>query len=279
MKNGRQISQRAIIIALILFVHGCASVTSVCQHQDFDKLASNIHLIVIAPPVVTIEEITFTGENTHMVEKEEAIKAELRQLATQELNSRGLTVVDFDFKAALQDDPDFAFEVNQVLEAFKQARAELYDGRRVSEEDKAKFNASLGPVINSISTRSGADAVLLLHYYGFEKSAGMVAKDFAAGVLSALLTGVVASSPTSGSQVEVALIDGASGAVLWVNTRGVPALSTAMTQPTMREMPLAINTTTGTTTNTTTTTTKTTDAEVNVVPAKVTTTSEDSNNF
>jgi hypothetical protein len=77
----------------------------------------------------------------------------------------------------------------------------------------------------------------LLHYYGFEKSAGMVAKDIAAGVLLALVTGTAPISASQGSQVEVALIDGDTGAVLWVNTRAAPVLSADVTSATMNDLP------------------------------------------
>jgi len=218
-------------------LHGC-SYTSVRQHQDFHEYVKDVEYIVIAPPAVTVEEVTFTGENNKLHEKEELIRSGLMSLAKARLEERGFKVVEFDIDAEMEKDKDFAFEVNQVEEAFKQARQDLYDGNQVTEEEKSKFNSSLGPVVNTIASRAGADAVLLLHYYGFEKSAGMIAKDIAASVLLALVTGgATATSSPEGSQVEVALIDGDTGAVLWVNTRAAPTLSADVTSATMYDLP------------------------------------------
>jgi len=226
------------LIGVLLFavLQGC-SYTSVRQHKDFNEYVKDVEYIVIAPPAVTVEEVTFTGENNKLADKETAIREELVKLAKAKLEARGFKVVDFDINAEMENDKDFAFEVNQVEEAFKQARQELYDGKQVSEEDKAKFNASLGPVVNTIVSRAGADAVLLLHYYGYEKSAGMIAKDIAASVLLTLVTGSTPVAATEGSQVEVALIDGDTGAVLWVNTRAAPVLSAGVTSMTMDDLP------------------------------------------
>ena len=138
----------------------------------------------------------------------------------------------------MESDPDFAFEVNQVMEAFNEARKELYDGKSVTVENKNKFNTSIGPVVNTIASRAQADAVLLLHYYGFEKSGGMVAKDIAASVLLALLSGgTTVVQSTSGSQIEIAFIDGDTGAVLWVNTKAAPGLTAEIAKQTMDEFP------------------------------------------
>jgi len=221
---------------VLSILQGCAY-TAVRQHKDYHEYVKDVEYIVIAPPAVTVEEVTFTGENNQLTDKKALIQSQLINLAKAKLKERGFKVVDFDIDAEMEKDKDFAFEVNQVEEAFKQTRQELYDGQQVAEEEKAKFNSSLGPVVNTIANRAGADAVLLLHYYGFEKSSGMVAKDIAAGVLLALLTGTVAASTTQGSQVEVALIDGDTGAVLWVNSRAAPTLSADVTSIAMSELP------------------------------------------
>ena len=232
---------KKLIVTALLFswviVSGC-SYTSVRQHQDFDEYLADIKSVVIAPPAVTIEEWQFSGDKVPLLEKKEKIRELIMLRAKERLLAKGFEVKDFDFNAAMESDPDFAFEVNQVVEAFNEARAELYDGKPVTEENKDKFDASIGPVINPIASRSQADAVLLLHYYGYEKSAGMVAKDLAASVLLALVSGgTTVAQSMSGSQVEIAFIDGDTGAVLWVNTKAVPSLTAEIAKHTIDEFP------------------------------------------
>lgn len=90
----------------------------------------------------------------------------------------------------------------------------------VSEKDKRKFKASVGEVVNMIADKTGADAVLLMEYDGFKKSQGKMAQEVVASVLLGVLTGQADAPMSTGSAVEVVLVDAWTGEVLWTNVKG-----------------------------------------------------------
>jgi hypothetical protein len=91
----------------------------------------------------------------------------------------------------------------------------------ISEKESKKIQISVGEAVNVISEKSGADAILLLRFSGFDKSSGYVAKDVGTSLLVTVLTlgTVVPVSAASGAITEVALIDGVTGDVLWADVK------------------------------------------------------------
>ncbi len=139
---------------------------------------------------------------------------------TCKLEENNLKVISFDFSTEAANDEEFAYAITQAKEAWNKAKEDMYKEGMVSEKEKAKFTTTLGSVLNQIAEKTGADASLLIQYNGFQKSDGAIAKDIAAGVLLAVLTGAVAVQPTEGAVVDIALVDNSSGKVIWADRRG-----------------------------------------------------------
>jgi len=230
---------KLLVLISVIFFTGCATYTSVREHSALDSVAKNIQTVVIAPPQVNIELRVFTGENEPLTDKENTIREQLITVAQRRLKSEGLEVIDFDFAQAIANDDDFAFALTQAKEALNKAEKDLYNGKSVALENKRQFNVSLGPAVNEIAEQTGAEAVLLIDYYGFEKSAGLKTKDIAAGVLLAVLLGgsSAAIAPPSGSFVDLALVDTASGDILWTNRRGGQIVDTSIAEHALNELP------------------------------------------
>lgn len=212
------------LLAASLLLGGCATYTDVREHREIAQEAQNIGSVVILPPEVAIELVTFTGENERETAKQDGAAALLTDNAKNALEAQGLNVVDFDFSKAAADHPELAYAVTQCVDALKKAEKTLY-AKPVEEKNKSTFGESVGASANTIAEITGADALLWINYQGFEKSSGMVAKDIAAGVLLGLLTGQAAIAPSEGSVLEMALIAADSGNVLWVNRKGMPQLN------------------------------------------------------
>lgn len=222
---------------LIFLLHGCATYTSVRQHEDFQDSAKQIKSVVVLPPQVEIEMIVFSGENTPLDDKEHAISKEITSLAASRLSQEGLEVVDFDFNQAIKEDEEFAYAVTQCEESLKNATQDLYNGTSVTVENKSNFKANIGPVVNAIAEKTGAESVLFMEYYGFEKSGGMVAKDITAAILLGALTGSVPVTPSSGSALNIALIDSTNGDILWNNVKSGPVLDGSLVNTNFDEFP------------------------------------------
>lgn len=230
---------KLLLLAVVVFSSGCATYTNVREHASLSEVARDLDSVVVAPPQVNIELRVFTGENEPLTDKENIVREQLITLAEKRLQEEGLKVISFDFEEAIANDESLAFSLTQAKEALSHAQKDLYSGKAVAVEDKAQFRASLGPAVNAVAEHTGAETVLLMDYYGFEKSAGLKTKDVAAGVLLAVLLGSsnAAISAPSGSFVDLALVDTASGDVLWTNRRGGQTVDALIAEHAFNEFP------------------------------------------
>lgn len=209
------------ITALVLLVSACATTTT-RTHPELDRELLNVDSVVVAPPRVEIQYITLTGEDERMEELEEATRTQLVYRAENALRQRGFEIVEFDFERAIAEDEEFAYTVTQIREGFEKAKEDLSLGKPLPEEEAKKIQISVGEAVNIVASRTGADTILLMRYQGFDKSGGHVAKDVGTSLLVGILTlgAFVPIYATKGAVTEAALIDGATGDVLWADIRG-----------------------------------------------------------
>lgn len=211
---------KLIALLSVITLTACSQ-TSVRHHQDFKEVAKNIQSVVILPAQVEVELISFDSDNEILEERSNLIKAQIREIATLKLKSENLEVIDFNFQEEIAKDAEFAYAVTKVKESWETAQKDMYEQGLVSEGDKSKFQTDLGDVLNAIEEKTGADAALLITYSAFQKSDGMIAKDVASSVLVGVLTlgAVIPIQQTQGAFIDVALIDSASGKVVWANRK------------------------------------------------------------
>lgn len=204
-----------------MMLTGCVT-TSTRTHPTLEEELLGVNTVVIAPPRVEIEFKKLMGENNRLEFQEEAIRSQLMTIARGELLHHGYEIIEFDFEDAMKNDVEFAETVSQVRQGFDKAREELQLGKQLSEEEAKTIRTSLGEAVNIVANKSGADAILLMRYAGWDKSGGHVAKDIGISLLVAVLTSgmVMASFPTEGAMTEAALIHGETGEVLWADIKG-----------------------------------------------------------
>jgi hypothetical protein len=227
----------------MLVVSGCATTkTTARSHPTLETELHHVNTVVILPPRVEIVYVTLTGENERMTEKENEIRNQLVEIAERRLANRGYELVDFDFSGTMASDEEFAYTITQVREGFDRARKDLDLGKQVSEEEANKIRTSVGEAVNIVAAKTGADAIFLMRYAGFDKSGGQVAKDVTTSLLvGALTAGVfIPVSSTSGAVSEAALIDGLTGEVLWANVT-VGALDTGIMDKCLESCPRDID--------------------------------------
>lgn len=229
--------QRIAAIAIVLAaLTACTPMTALRQHPEFDVARNTIERVAILPPVASVEKIMFAGDNETLHENEKKYPKSLANQARTKLRSRGYATSLVDLVELAEQDPDVAFQVEQIRNAYKAASRELYE-ENVAEDDYKRFTVSLGPVVNPVADIAEADALLLITYEGITKSDGQVNKERAANVLLGALTGVYYEPVRSASAIEVAMIDGASGDILWVNTEARAGLGTSVLSMAMKPLP------------------------------------------
>lgn len=241
--------ERGVIVALglVATLSGC-SMTSVREHPDFASGKRKIQVVAILPTEVEYRHLIFTGENERDPEREKSIASDIESGMVAALQSRGYTAKLDVVDKARSGDKEFNFQLEQLRSAYVQVDKELYARPMVAEGESTQFKVGVGPLANPFAAMAGADALLIANYQGFDKSSGLMAKEITSSVLLGALTGVYYAPAKSGGRIELSLIDGASGDVLWSNVFGGPMsagnnLSSAMARlpsvPSMGETKVA----------------------------------------
>lgn len=214
---------RGLIVTLVLLatLSGCAT-TSVRQHPDFASGKRKINVVAILPSEVEYRHLVFTGENERDSDKEKSIAADIESSMSAMLQNHGYTSKSDVLDKARSGDKEFNFQLEQLKGAYVQVAKELYAQPMVPVEKSDKFKVGVGPLANPFASISGADALILSRYRGFDKSTGLVAKEVVASALLGALTGAYYVPANSGGEIELSLIDGVSGEILWSNTLGGP---------------------------------------------------------
>ena len=218
----------AMILVLLLVLGGCAELTTVREHPEFASQTRKIARVAILPPEVEYTRLVFTGDNERDPKQERSIAATLVAVSAPGFRERGYTVSETDIRKQIAEDPDLAYELEQLRNAYNTAAQELYDGKSVSVEDSAKFKVTLGPMVNLLADRADADGLVLMRYSGFSKSDGLMNKERLGNALLAGLTGVYYEPARTGGALEIALIDGTTGEVLWCNVAGQATVGSGM---------------------------------------------------
>lgn len=221
MRNGKSVATWVVLFIVLISAAGCA-MTPVRQHPDFASGKRKVQVVAILPPDVEYRHLVFTGENERDPQREQAISQDLANSAEALLQARGYSVKTDLLKKLEAGDKQFNFEYEQLKGAYAQASKELYAQPMVQIEESNKFKVGLGSIVNPFAAGCGADALLLARYAGFDKSGGLIAKEVIGSALLAALTGAYYVPAKNGGSIEVALIDGITGEVLWSNSAGGP---------------------------------------------------------
>lgn len=216
-------SSKAIInlfIVQVVLLSGCtfSHLTLERKHQDYYSLINQSKSIMILTPNVTVSEIFYDGTSKEMLDEEATVSEEISTKTKRLLERYGYNCKinsDVNFKS----NRELQFDISKLKMTIDNTLPELY-GKAVKSQDKAKFHASVGPIASVVASQTNADALLLIYYSAYHRSAGLQAKDFFADLLYAIITlgGSNLTAP-SGARAFAILVDGASGSILWTNIR------------------------------------------------------------
>lgn len=222
MKKTWPLPLRTLTVLMTLTLVTACAMTSVRQHPDFASAKRTPKTIAVLPPDVEYVQITFDGEDQRDSAKEADIAAKLSSEIKGTIEERGYKPAMGLLERLNGSDKELSFQYEQFKTAYAQASKDLYAKGAVPEDESTKFKVSVGPIANTFSAASAADALVYVRFWGFDKSGGQTAKEMAGAVLLAALTGVMRVPASTGGRIELAVIDGTSGEVLWSNTFGAP---------------------------------------------------------
>jgi hypothetical protein len=122
-------------------------------------------------------------------------------------------------EAELAADDELRFAATQAQKAAEQALDEMFASATMAKKEALNYKRSLGPEINQFADMVDAEALFFVRYKYFTKSGGEIAKDIAVTVLlaAATLGNATIVQPVTVASIEVCLVDGATGDVLFAN--------------------------------------------------------------
>jgi hypothetical protein len=199
-------------VALLVLVAGCT--TTVRQHPEFAARRAQITGVAVMPPDVTVMRKVFKGDDEPLLADAATARARLPLAIAAELRKRGFTV-----KPALLDEPDVAgddelrYQTTLVTGRFRAAGMQLQPFAGMGKAQAAGWRLSIGPEVNRFADHAGVDALVFAQMAGWTKSGGEIARDVAVTVLT--LGNLIYYRQAA--VVQVALVDGTTGEILWAN--------------------------------------------------------------
>lgn len=234
----KRFGRGGVVLVVVTMLSGCGTMTSVRQHPDFVSGKRKINVIAILPVQTEYRHLVFTGENERDPEREKSIATEIESGMVSALQGHGYTAKLDVVEKARSGDKEFNFLLEQFKTAYVQAAKELYARAMVEEGESTQFKVGVGPLANTFAAIAGADALMIANYQGFDKSGGLIAKEVTTSVLLGALTGVYYAPAKSGGRVELSLIDGVSGDILWSNASAGPVSASNSLTSAMVRLPV-----------------------------------------
>lgn len=205
------------MIAGVMLAGGCSTSggTSVRAHPELAAALARVETIAILPVEVgQLRKTAFSGDELQLA-RERAIGRELTRTLRGALRSRSYSVVS---EPELWPGDEIRPETPEAVELRSAwASLESSPAAAMAPGDARALRMNVGPVAQSVAMQYQADALLIVHSAGYEKSGGRKAADV---VSSALIAGVTGLSlgPIAESEGEIRLaLIARSGEVLWTN--------------------------------------------------------------
>jgi hypothetical protein len=217
-REARCAAHRITALCLLLLA---ACTTTIRQHPEFSSRVQAVRNIGFMPPAAAVTLVVFRGDNELLQDETRAIQDRLPGLLADQLKVRDFNVQNVKLdEEALAAHPELRFEASAVQQAFEQALGEMFASPTLFKSKALNYQRTLGPEINRFADFVDAEALVFARYSGFRKSGGEVTRDVLFTVLLAVATlGAVipVPPPSTGGTLQVCVVDGATGDVLWAN--------------------------------------------------------------
>jgi hypothetical protein len=203
---------RAGIFLATILIGGCGTNT-VREHSDFAKGTRKVKTVGILPSEVEFVRLSAGGNSERIPSREGAIAQELFQGLKVQLEAKHYRVATLEVSVPVGQT---VIEIQKLRMSYRDIVKQLYE-KPMSEAESRQLRASVGTLAKPVADQMKVDAFLVSRYSGFEKSTGLVASNITSSAIFGAMTGVAIIQPTQGYLLEVALVDGATGDIFWIN--------------------------------------------------------------
>jgi len=212
-----------VYLMLLATVAGCSITNTVRKHPEYSALSSSIKSIYVLPPEVVITHKALSESDSRASKKEETLLKIFSEQIPSYINQQGITVPDMDFDQAFGTTSELTLE--QLRSAYRKASIDLHKHEIKSSSHKSfvlreknEPIVNLGSVASYVSKQLSTDALMIVRYIGFEIYTGGIVMDRIDSAMSSQITTPFVDASTFGGVFEIALIDGKSGDIIWINS-------------------------------------------------------------
>lgn len=201
-----------IVTAGLFLGFGASGCATYQVHPDFKERQKSIKTLACLPPDVAVYKLGFTGGKEPMYDLYPAVKTQTVEELQRVFEEKGYEIRPLDLsESALNQEPELRTTLHTVQEVYQKTLGDIAKRRQ------KKFTYSIGSEINSLADWAQADVLLMVKWEAYKKTGGEIAKDMAKTILIAAATfgSVVPIFPTSQGLMQVAVVDGNTGDILW----------------------------------------------------------------
>lgn len=204
---------RLAICGLLVAAPGCATAR---VHSVFKERQRSIHVVAALPPDVTVYRLTFKGDHELLHEHVPPMTATVIREIETSFRQKGYTVPHLDpADPQLTQDPQLRSAIFNAQQVFAKRLEEIHRHWRF-----ATFDHTIGPEVNQFADLARSDALVFSRCEGVKKSGGEIARDVAKTTLiaAATLGGLLVIYPTAATIVQIGVVDGDTGELLWYHS-------------------------------------------------------------
>jgi len=210
-------------LSVIVLLSACSITNTVRKHPEYSALSSSIKSIYVLPPEVVITHKSLSESDSRSSKKEGTMLKIFSEQIPTYISQQGISVPDTDFDQAFGTTSELTLE--QLRSAYRKASIDLHKQKVKSSNHKSfvlrEKNdpiVNLGSVASYVSKQLSADALMIVRYIGFEIYTGGIIMDRLDTAMSSQITSPFVDASTFGGVFEIALIDGKSGDIIWINS-------------------------------------------------------------
>lgn len=213
-------SRACVLAAVMLFASGCATAKF---HPEFKERQKNVTKVAVVAPQIDAYLLTFKGDRNRLDYVAKIMEKAMVDGAEYTFSQKGYAVKKLDLsEAALAARPELRTAVFNVNKLVDKALSDMKMNKQ------RKFTYTVGPDVNPFADLSDSDVLVFMRAVGFEKSEGQIAQEtvkaVAVTVASAMVGAAVTPTVQAGAvTIEIAVVDGNDGAVLYYNANGADA--------------------------------------------------------
>jgi hypothetical protein len=204
------------VAAMIAFLCACTSPGLVRQHADLAAHCQSIRQVAVVPPNVEMYLVHIGGSKELLQDRMRSISSDLVSLIEAQVATHGFRPLSMDRITAPSGSSEQLFRDAEISRLYGTISGEMY-GKPLSVAESRSIECKLGEEARNLASLAHSDGLIFLRFAGYRRTGASVASELAFKVLFSLGGVYAPQEATGAAQLEVALVDGKTGDVLWVN--------------------------------------------------------------